>query len=154
MTGKRYNRALKARALKQMAEAAARRTYEYNPATGWREPLKDPVAIGAMTRAVTLAMRNRGKIVVMQLSEREALAFPSQRGNEPGGAYALAITVDRNDAVHFCINGISVTTFHPPGCSEEKKAAAEQMSARIKAARAEEYARDRLAKIMEEEASA
>lgn len=154
MTGKRYNRALKARALKKMAEAAARRTYEYSPATGWREPLKDPVAIGAMTRAVALAIRNRGKIVVMQLSEREALAFPSQRGNEPGSAYAMAITVDRNDAVHFCIDGFHTSVFLPPDCPEERKAAVEQMGARIKAARAEEYARDRLAKIMEEEASA
>lgn len=153
MTGKRYNRAMKARTLKQRAEAAARRTYEYNPATGWREPLKDPVAIGAMTRAVTLAMRNRGKIVVMQLSEREALAFPSQRGNEPGSAYAMAITVDRNDAINFCIDGFQTSVFLPPDCPEEKKAAVEQMCGRIKAARAEEYARDRLAKIMEEEAS-
>jgi hypothetical protein len=147
MTSKRYNRAMKAHAVKKAAKEMATLMYETDR-RGWRVMVDDPIATGVLERALTSLLRHPRSVVVMQMSEREGKAFPSQRDNEPGGSYALAIALDPDNIPRFKIAAISSTLFLPPSMSEDAARATRGVMTAYQAARAEDVARAGLASIM------
>ena len=147
MHHRQRRRAMKAQtrhSVMTMARQAAR-TAKETDATGRIKPVTDPAAIGALTRAFAQMIRSGGRPITLQISGREAQAFPNQGPAAPGTVYVVVAALANDGCGCFAVQGVTADTTGLPEDIDPKQKAAILADARAEAYRiAENMALDRL----------